>query len=536
MRKHLKNFNLFSEGVLVILVSLVTLFLQLISFATTWDGAKVYLDGVFPYASLLFAVAIQATAYFFSNSLRKRKSMLKILALCTALCCSTYYSYIGIYNSVNSPLTYLQERYTQISDSLTSRYDEEMEYTLSEIRTTISDTISGIIRQHQMLCTDLEQTESCLAALSSAENDISTGMRAPSRSAYADYEEYLAAYQAYIDAKSSGNNLEQSLSREGILASYGFSDLEQVNSRQSEITGKLTTLYSLLGITTAEELGEALTTLSVQLTMQIQNASLGKAPTTDLQNQLNTLLQAASLLQNSTFSVAEMTSTLARCADLSSADFMVSFTTLAGEAPQLKDAMDIKGRLDNEIMTALLKINKLLPDKEQISLSDQAYRITDLYFIPIMALTAEETKLTALLSLAMAGLVDGLSLLFALSLTGKKPLWNKRLLPTAPMDERYIMQIYASLPPDDTYPNGFRRFLQCFTPSPETEAQGYMLRASMEEISSFSLLSALLCQINLAKILRDETTGKEYLLLKAGFVFWVNDMIYQELSEIGGMP
>lgn len=536
MRKHLKKFSLFSERVLVVLVSFVTLFLQLISFATTWDGAKVYLDGVFPYASLLFAVAIQATAYFFSNSLRKKRSLLKIIALGMALCCSTYYSYIGIYNSVNSPLTYLQERYAQISDTLTGQYNEKMEHKLGEIRVTVSDAISGIIREHQILCTDLEQAAACLAALSAMENDISTGMRAPSRSSYADYEEYLAAYQAYIDARSSGNNLEQSLSREGILASYGFTDLEQLNSWQSERNGKLTTLYSILGITTDEELGAALTTLSAQITTQIQNASLGTAPTGSLQNRLNTLLQAASLLQVSDFSVAEMTSTLAQCADLSSTDYMASFSTLAGNDPQLKDAMDIKGSLDNEIMTALLKINKLLPDNEQISLSEEAYQMTDLYFKPIMALTTEETKLTALFCLAMAGLVDGLSLLFAISLTGKKPLWNKRLLPTAPMDERYIMQIYASLPPDDTYPNGFRRFLQCFAPSPETEAQGYMLRASLEELSSFSLLSALLCQVNLAKILRDEATGKEYLLLKASFVFWVNDMIYQELSEIGGMP
>ena len=144
--------------------------------------------------------------------------------------------------------------------------------------------------------------------------------------------------------------------------------------------------------------------------------------------------------------------------------------------------------------------------------------------------------MTSLFCLAMAGLVDGLSILFALSLTGKKPLWNRHRLPTAPMDERYIMQIYASLPPDDTYPNGFRRFLQCFTLSPETEAQGYMLRASTEELSHFSLLSALLCQINLAKILTDPDTDKEYLLLKARFVFWVNDLIYQELSATGGMP
>ena len=101
--KSKRRLSLFGDSALVVLISIVTLLLQSISFATTWNGSKIYLEGVFPYASLLFAVAIQATAYFFSNSLRSRLSFLKMAALCAALCCSTYYSYIGIYNSVNSP-------------------------------------------------------------------------------------------------------------------------------------------------------------------------------------------------------------------------------------------------------------------------------------------------------------------------------------------------------------------------------------------------------------------------------------------------
>ncbi len=528
---HLKKFNLFSERVLVVLVSFATLFLQLISFATTWDGAKVYLDGVFPYASLLFAIAIQTTAYFFSNSLRKKKSILKIAALCLAICCSTYYSYIGIYNSVNSPLTYLQERYTQINDSLTRQYNNRMEIELGQLRTAVSDTVSSIVEKHQQLCSALQQADACLNALEGVGNDISTGMRAPKQSAYEHYEDYLAAYQAYITARSSGNNLELSASRDGVLASYGFSGLEEVTNAQSEITGKLTTLYSVLSIGAAEELGSALSSLSTQINEQISNASLGITPQSDLQSHLNTLLQASTLLENPEFSVAETINTLNQCAVLSGSPFMASYSTIAGDAPQLKNAMNIKGSLDSEILSAILKLNTLIPEAEQHSLSDKAYQITDLYLIPITAFTMEETKLTALFCLGMAGLVDGLSVLFAISLRGKRPLWNKRILPTAPMDERYIPQIYASLPPEHSYTNGLRRFLQSFVPSPETESQGYMLRAPLEELASFSLLAALLCQINLAKIIQGDASSKEHLLIKAGFVFWVNEMLYQEQTE-----
>lgn len=535
MNKHLKNFNLFSERALVLLVSLVTLLLQLISFATTWDGAKVYLDGVFPYASLLFAIAIQATAYFFSNSLRKKKSFLKILALTLAICCSTYYSYIGIYNSVNSPLTYLQESYARISDTLTRQYDSQIALRLEELQSTVSGTVSRIIQKHQLLCSNLEHADACLEALDGVESDISTGMRAPKQASYANYEDYLAAYEAYINAKSSGNNLEQSASREGILASYGYADLEAVTREQSEINSKLVTLYSILQVSTPEEASLALTTLSARLGEEILRASQGEYADAAFQTQLNTLQQAASILEIADFSAADMKNTMKQCASLTSSDFMASYTLLAGENPQLKDAMDIKGRLDSEILSALLKINTLLSEDARISLTDGAYQITDVYIIPMTALTNAETRMTALFCLVMAGLVDGLSVLFAISLRGKSPLWKKRLLPLAPMDERYLSQIYAALPPGTAPTNGFRSFLQCFAPSPETEAQGYMLRASLEELAPFSLLAALLCQINLAKIVPAEVDNKEYLLLKAGFVFWVNDIIYQELLESGGM-
>lgn len=142
---------LFSEKALVALISLVTLLLQLISFATTWQGSQIYLEGVFPYASLYFAVAVQSVSYFFSNSLRNRIRPLKIIALCMALCCSTYYSYIGIYNSVNSPTSYLQEHYVQIAQRLTQSYQSELEENLAEARTAIGNATSLVTEKYTVL-------------------------------------------------------------------------------------------------------------------------------------------------------------------------------------------------------------------------------------------------------------------------------------------------------------------------------------------------------------------------------------------------
>ena len=54
----------FGEENLLRLVTFVTLLLQAISFVTTLQGATVFLGGIFVLAPLFFALAVQATAWF----------------------------------------------------------------------------------------------------------------------------------------------------------------------------------------------------------------------------------------------------------------------------------------------------------------------------------------------------------------------------------------------------------------------------------------------------------------------------------------
>lgn len=530
--KSKRQLSLFGDSALVVLISIVTLLLQSISFATTWNGSKIYLEGVFPYASLLFAVAIQATAYFFSNSLRSRLSFLKIAALCAALCCSTYYSYIGIYNSVNSPVSYLQERYMSIRQDLTQTFQEELEETLASAQETLNDAASQVAGEYSSLTGEQQNIAACRDALSNIKSSYTSSMRAPKQSAYENYEDYAAAYQAYINGASQGNNTETEAARSNVLSAYGFSSIEGLNAAEQENTAAIIALKAALQADIAHTGAEnthvlnTISLLSAQLSNAINAAAGGQPLDTNTVHSLNQLLQAAKLCGFEAGQLSTVTTAVNQCAQVSASALMADYPTLIAALPEgaitSANTMELKNAMDAEILSALLKLNTLLPKQEQGNISDQNYDITDLYLLPIKALQNDTTKMTAFFSLAVAALIDCLSLLFAISLRGRKPLWKRRtLLFNTP--EEYTPLIFASLPGNKFPADELAAFLNHFQPSPETENDGYMLMTSMDSLVDYKTLAALLCQVNLAKVVLAE---QPILLLRARFVFWANSVIY----------
>ncbi|MGN1148259.1 MAG: hypothetical protein ACI4TB_07540 [Lachnospiraceae bacterium] len=561
MRTRKQHLSLFAESSLVILISIVTLLLQLISFATTWSGSKVYLEDIFPYASFVFALAIQATAYFLSNSLRTRVSLLKTVALLTALCCSTYYSYIGIYNSVNSPESYLQQSYVRIADELTQVFDTHLEEGSSRARETVNEAASLITANYTSLVSEQKNIAACREALAGTTSTYSDGMRAPRQSAYENYEDYVAAYNTYIAGVSAGNNTEKEAVRTGVLSSYGFASIEELNEAEITNSAALSALTAALGlaqddgadtavsfaqddIATDDEASSdasaavpaAIADIQNRLTTAIENASFGIAFTSSDIALLNNFLQAAKLCGYEEADVAGILNTIDQCAKVTSAPLLSDYLTLVSLLPDGRvtsaNTMELKTAMDSEILSALLKINALLPEEEQLSFSDARFQITDLYLIPIKALQDTDTKLTALFCLAVAALIDVLSVLFAISLRGRKPLWGKRTLFWSSFED-YAPQIYASLPADTAVASSLTEFLSFFKPSPQTEGDGYMMYAKLDTLAGFYPLTALLCQINLAKIIPAGFSQNEtdILLLKARFVFWANEIIYEKGSH-----
>lgn len=530
--KKINTFSIFSDKALLILISVVTLLLQLISFATTWDGAKVYLDNIFPYAALCFAIAIQATSYFFGNSLRQKVRPLKLIALFSAICCSIYFSYIGIYNSVNSPVTYLQENYLRISEDLSQLYHAELNTAQTDARMAVQEASSSILTRYTSLITEQENILACRTALEETSPEYSTGLKAPRQNAYESYEDYAAAYQAYINSISQSKNTETDAQRTAILNSYGFASMEELNTGLQNNTSALSTLQNTLGATEEAPVPDILSALTTELLSAIQSTSQGIAFSARESADFDRLLQAADLcgyhIPNTTLIQA-----LNQCAKLNSQPPIADYTTLTNALPggtvNNANAMELKSAMDSEIMATILQLNSVLPENSRLDTSDPRFQITDLYFIPILALQQEETVLTARFSLLFAGLIDILSLLFAVSLRDKKPLWKRRTLLFNQVEE-YEPLIYASLPSASGTLQPLAEFLALFNPSPYTEAEGYMLCGNPENMQKYNSLIALLCQTNLAKLLPAGFQGneKDTLLLKARFVFWANTKMYEE--------
>ena len=535
------KFSLFSDRALVVLISVVTLLLQIISFVTTWNGSRIYLEDIFPHAALFFALAIQATAYCFSNALRQGRKPLRILALCVALCCSTYYSYIGIYNSVNSPAIYLEGNYVRITRELSSIYQAQTQETISGAMEKIHGAASKISAYTQTLTERTQLYDSCLQALEELKVSKSSGLKAPKQSSFETYEEYAAAYQAYINSFSQAGDIELKTARTRTLAAYGFTDEQSLNTARQENEAAFSGLCSALD-TTPKEIQAQLATLTADLITAVENTSLGQPLTVEHTRQMSRLFQAAQLCGFADkIQLSSLLTALNQCAQVSSAPLMEDYSRLPEGLPEGsatdEHLMQLKAEMDSQILHGLMKINTLLDTAEQLPYSDSKYAITDLYLLPISALKDPTQRMTAFFCLGMAALVDLLSVLFAASLPQEKPLWKRRLLRSSYMEE-YAKQIYASLPDANNSARSLADFLQHFGPSPRTEADGYMMSADTDLLQKYRTLSALLCQVNLAKLVPAHFLGneKEQLLLKARFVFWANEIIsnQQENTSVEG--
>lgn len=142
----------FNQRTLAWLVVVVTVFLQLISLATTFEGSKVYFGGVaLPFgisAPLLFALSIQLIVFCMSHTIRKQFKAWLVMILVMATLCSTYFSYIGIYNHINSPVDYLEERYKQIYGKMTEQYQLVIDQADNNMKEYVFDLVGEVTKGH----------------------------------------------------------------------------------------------------------------------------------------------------------------------------------------------------------------------------------------------------------------------------------------------------------------------------------------------------------------------------------------------------
>lgn len=548
--------TIFKDKRLVYVAAGVSLLLQIISFLTTYQGAEYYFKGIFILAPLLFAVAVQLVVYFLENSIRGRRNVTKIMALCLAMCCSSYFSYIGIYNNVNSPLTYYQETYTTYKNTLQATYDsllakaeKKAQQQLSTVTANLTTVVVGWDTKKQ----ELQSVEKELDGVSSTNT---TAMSAPVQKDYDTYEEYAKAYDAYVTSSTNGDATRVKKNTNSILKKYGYSDRQQVVGSLSEIEGKqqnmqqsVKKLCHSLGIKYTKKMGTDLENIRSTLADLVTEGSKDKALTQNIYKLVSlhntyvtgTPVNADIITQCITLQQTKEKELLAEYGDVSS-----------------KDPSTCKSNLQWEISKAVTEINRIytvLEKEKKIDMKD--YTLEDIYVLPILRLLQKDTRKMALICLTIALLTDVLSLLFAMMFCPEKeilklktvdelldrdePLFEKNIASALQLSLRKTngeTGVVDSQMNRETR-NRLAEFLDYFDTSSVALDSGYSLQAPFSELGEYQALIALLCQLDLACILSDEeyqevfgqVEGGLVVLLKTRFLLWCNNQWQQEIKE-----
>ena len=524
----------FGEENLLRLVTFVTLLLQAISFVTTLQGATVFLGGIFVLAPLFFALAVQATAWFLAGSLRVRITPLRCVALGMALCCSTYYSYVGIYNTVNPPAMYLSAEYAQVRSELDSTYAARRTQAFRTAQDQINAMVSDLAGQYSLLEQESARLAACAKELEEVSAEYSGGLRAPSRSSYANYEDYVAAYNAYLASVTENSSAEQASARQAILTRYGFdsesalaeataqnaSDLSAFEAAAAELGGE--------GETVAAQLESSRAFLLDALTAAETEGSLSS----DARSALGRLVQLAAAQTGSALSTDDLLRPVDAALTGSGEGLMASFDELAaqleGGRVTRANAQEMKTLLTSEILNSVLRVNEVA-DEEVLQADDPALQITDLHLKPLLALTVPTQRGMALFCLFLAALMDGLTLVFSIACRRKPTLLKarspRRLL--AENGDALAAQVCACLPAGRDPMDELELFLSRFSASPDTLAEGYSLAAPRADLAVYERLCALLCQAGLASIrpAQGSEAAGETVLLRSDFLLYANELL-----------
>ena len=500
----------------IVVIGVITFLLQIISFVTTLQGAKIYIGNVFPCASLFFAIAIQFCVWYFANTLAGKRHGLKIVALAAAVGCSTWFSFTGIYNLINSPTVYLEERYNTIREELLADGENGNDRIKELLKKDITDAAYSVGIQKTKLQEEKNRLERCRNELDEV-NTVSTAnkMKAPKQSQYETYEEYATTYQTYVTALSDASRAELDSAREQVLSTYGFDNIESFDNRVRENTASITELMLIADLENS----------GMDLTQDCINAvESGIMPSEELLYKINSLFSAAGQgtdqVVGNTFLVR-----LKACVNYYAQSDIVSIAELTNkygiEKKNTESAMEYKAAMDTEIAAEKRRLTVFLDAvKSDLSTAQRTFgktdtSITEVYLLPLQALLKGGATNPAYYCFGIAALIDGMTLLLALSNISKKPVWNRKWKQQPDYQELWE-QITNCARPTETTKEYIDGFLSHFTVSERTLFRGYLLYAQMDDLSEYSTLTALLCDSSHALVTNHE------LFLKADIVYWMN--------------
>ena len=518
-----RGLAVFGERALMIAAAIASLLLQIISFFTTWQGAEAYFSSAFPAAPLVFALAVQSVVYFSANSIRRKAGAGKIIALFMALCCSGYFSFVGIYSAVNPAGLYLQRTYSAYAAELQAVADGLNSARNAESSADINRAVNGVISRYSALDSERKSLEQLSEQLSAVEGTAASGMTPPSRWNYPTYEDYAEAYKAYAAGVSEGNSGEKQTKTAAMLAEYGFESSSELTQRIAEITAEQSLIEGTLGAS-----GSGVYSKAEQLRAAMLSGDGTSAE------------QVLSLYEQFSGERLEFTADQPEI-ELYLPEYFVIET--AGESAPAA----VRERLLGTISTACDTLNAA---GEVVSSGD--YPIENVYTLPLKSVF-EDFSTDAVVSLLLALLVDWLSLAAAVIWAQKKSaLAAKTTAQAAASDERYFERNVAAALQLGIFAEGGEFFGKwdvkqlserlagyvCkFTAADFAVEQGCTLLAERSELRDYELLTAFLCQCGFAKLLSAQELSllssgnyeQDGVLLKTKFLLWVS-----EISEKSG--
>lgn len=486
----------FSEKALMIAAAAASLLLQIISFFTTWQGAESYFSSAFPAAPLLFAVAVQSVVYFSANSIRRKAGAGKVIALIMALCCSSYFSFVGIYSAVNPADVYLQRTYSAYAAELQSVADGLNAARDTNSAADINRAVNAVISRYSALDSEKASLELLSEQLSGIEGGTASGMTPPSRWNYPTYEDYAAAYQAYAAGVSQGNSEEKRVETAALLAQYGMESAADIARRTAEITAEQSLIEGTL-------------------------AASGSGVYTKAEQSRAAMLAGDKSAADGIFSLYEQFSgeRLEFTADQPEiAPALPEYSVLAdGKSPAA-----VREKLLGTISAACDTLNSAGAE-----VSADNYPVENIYTLPLRSVF-EQFSTDAAVSLALAVLVDWLSLAAAVIYAQKKSvLTAKTTSQAAAYDEKYFEQNIANALQLGIFADGgdyygkwdekqlterLAGYVCRFQAVDFASEQGCTLLAQRESVRDYELLTAFLCQCGYAKLL----TAEELNLLSGG--------------------
>ncbi|MGL5153050.1 MAG: hypothetical protein ACRC7N_21025, partial [Clostridium sp.] len=400
-------------------------------------------------APFLFAFGIQLIVFYVSNTLRANLKKWLIVVLIMATLCSTYFSYIGIYNYINSPISYLEDRYGQIYDSITDKYNierEELRNTMKESIFNITNTLSSkhteAIKRNEKN-KELQQKIDNIKVKSGNITAQTGGLKRPNINDYngdtSRYYSDMAKYNATVagmmnDAGKQDSDLKNQLYENEVKAILGGKTLDEFKSEiindettKMQIEKAVNEAYILVepspkDISLVEKIGiiqvycqdyivsgkgksEVFTNVLTNLNSIYSQVS-NKENSDVFQKQLNNFI----IMNDKNKVIMRDLSALEKEAYLDSYGREMNDSSLSED-----DGMLLYSKIQSELKNGAYMLNDLKGDN-YIDLTSENYLIHNLYVLPIQNLiTNNDGRQMAWFCLLFAALVDGLSLIFALT-------------------------------------------------------------------------------------------------------------------------